>query len=72
MSRGTRAIVIRVPDELVAQVVEMLASRNARTADVPWTFSDWVRQAIHDKLAHYRRGNAKAIARRARKEGGAK
>jgi hypothetical protein len=37
---------------------ETIKSRNERTSEAPWTWSDFVRSCIEAKLAHRKRGRA--------------
>ncbi len=67
MSAGTKSYTFRLPPELVAEMEAIIRSRNERTAEAPWTWSDFVRQCIQDKVDHRDRSKkAKAVAKERR------
>lgn len=59
MSRGRRAVVVRLPDGLIEDMEVALAERNARMGQAGYTMSDWVRHAIVEKLDKLRRGRGR-------------
>jgi Arc/MetJ-type ribon-helix-helix transcriptional regulator len=63
MSKGTKPYTFRLPEDLVAEMEEAIKRRNARSAETPWTWSDFVRTAIAHKLAPLKRARARATAR---------
>jgi hypothetical protein len=64
MSKGTRIMPVRFPDELAAEVFRELSLSERTREGEPWTFSDFVRLAVAEKIAHRKRSRAK----RARKK----
>ena len=55
MSKGSRIVPVRVPDELLVRL-SAAVERSARTRfDGPWSVSEFVRSAIEDKLQHMER-----------------
>lgn len=56
MSRGRRAVVVRLPDGLIEDMEVAISERNARMKGEEQTVSDWIRQAIVEKLDKLRRG----------------
>lgn len=59
MSRGNPIVQMRVDDELLQKIDEAIESRNEHSREAPWTRSDWLRQAVLDKLSHIARSKAK-------------
>lgn len=55
MSRGSRIVKVRVPENLLAWIEETIAGRNQRTRKEPWTMSDFLREAVAEKLKHMSR-----------------
>jgi hypothetical protein len=55
MSKGTPVQTVRISPGTLVLVQDAVARRNANTADEPWTVSDFIRQAVFDKLAHMER-----------------
>jgi len=56
-SKGSDQIAVRVPADVKDAVRFVVAERNRRKpADRPWTMSDWVLDAILEKLAKIARG----------------
>ncbi len=55
MSKGSKVIPIRFPDLLLKAIGEELASRKDARAMRPINFSEWVRQACSEKIAHAKR-----------------
>lgn len=43
---------MRVDKGILAMIDEAIASRNEHSREAPWTRSDWLRQAVLDKLNH--------------------
>lgn len=70
MSAGNHITNVRLDEEMLTAIEAAIASRNKRSKQAPWTLSDFIRQAIQDKLDHTARGNGtkrkKAKARDAR------
>jgi len=59
MSKGTKIIPVRVSKQIENEINEAIISRNNVTREACWTRSDFIRQAINDKLAHIRRSRKK-------------
>lgn len=59
MSKGSKIVPIRIPDELMKSIGEELKSRKDAGALRPISFSAWVRQAIKEKIAHAKRSRGK-------------
>lgn len=59
MSRGRKQLIVRVSDEQLAKIEELIKSRNLYTREAEWTISDWVRTAIDDKIKHTERSRSK-------------
>lgn len=55
MSQGSPMFTFRLSDEMGVSVMNTIRHRNANTSDTPWTFSDFVRKAIQEKLDHMER-----------------
>jgi hypothetical protein len=61
MNKGSTRKTIRFGDDLLALIDDELARRNARNTVAPITFSDYVLQAIEDKLNHARRSRKEDV-----------
>ena len=60
-SLGSTRKTIRIGDDMLALVQEQIERRNkTKPAERPWVFTDYVMQAIADKLSHDRRGRKEA------------
>lgn len=55
MSAGTKVYPVRLADDLVSEINAAIKSRNHHSAKEPWTFSEFVRDAIKAKLDHIKR-----------------
>lgn len=55
MSAGSKVIVVRIPDALLAEMHECIDGRNERTASEPWDVSAFVRLVIREALDKRRR-----------------
>ena len=61
-SKGSKRVTIRIGDDMLALVQEQIAKRNkAKRAERPWVLTDYLMQAIADKLSHDRRGRKEGI-----------
>jgi len=60
MSKGSRIFPIRIPAEMVKEIDRELQARRDARAMRPISFSEWVRQAIKEKIAHAKRSRGKA------------
>lgn len=54
-SRGNPKILVRVTPDLLNQIRDAIASNNAFRADEPYDLSEWVRQAIRERLDKLKR-----------------
>lgn len=52
MSKGSKNVIVRFPDDLLRLVGEAVSRRNDNSRGAEWTLSDWVRAACLDKLKH--------------------
>lgn len=59
MSRGSKIVPVRIPDELLDEVEVAVSSQNYHTKGEPHTLSGWIRKCIAEKLAHLKRSNKK-------------
>jgi len=65
MSKGSRIIAIRIPDEMFAEIVNAYESANEHKYCMPYGVTTWIRKACQEKLDHLRRSkNRKTAARR--------
>lgn len=55
MSKGSTLYPVRMPKELEEKVFQAIEDRNKLTTVEPWTFSEFVRSAIREKLNHMQR-----------------
>lgn len=56
MSKGTKAFPVRLPNKLLQEVNETIQRRNDHSKEEPWTFSDFVRIALREKISKMERG----------------
>jgi metal-responsive CopG/Arc/MetJ family transcriptional regulator len=57
-SKGRQVVPVRFSPELLALVDETIASRNRHSPGEPWDRSEFIRQAVRDKISHARRSRA--------------
>lgn len=55
MSQGTRVYPVRLADDLVSEINAAIESRNHHSAKAPWNFSEFIRDALRNKLDHIKR-----------------
>lgn len=55
MSKGSKIIPVRMEASLIESISRQLNSRNEKSANSPWTMSDFIRASVIEKLQHYRR-----------------
>jgi metal-responsive CopG/Arc/MetJ family transcriptional regulator len=55
MSKGTRVYPVRLPADLVAEVELTVQRRNLMSREEPWTFSDFLRIALREKVCKMER-----------------
>lgn len=63
MTKGTTKYAIRIPIALVNEINTAVAQRNMKSAEAPWTFSDFVRQACMEKVQKMERSRGKKARR---------
>jgi hypothetical protein len=68
MSKGTRIVTLRVPDELRRACEAQIDMSEPWRAGEPWTLGEFIRVAIKEKLAKMARCRRR-YRRKARKEG---
>jgi len=60
-SLGSKRKTIRIGEDMLALVDEQIKRRNkAKPGERPWVFTDYLMQALADKLSHDRRGRKEA------------
>jgi hypothetical protein len=64
MSKGNAIIGVRVKPELLARVQQTIERRNQLTREAPWSMTDFVLAAVHDKLRHLDRARRQTARRR--------
>lgn len=68
MGKGSKRITVRVGEEMYADIIESVTSRNKHKGNQKeWTISEYVVQAIIEKMNHDFRGRRQAIKRTAEK-----
>jgi len=55
MNKGSKRVTIRIGDQLLELVREELDRRSTSAAVEPWTVSDYIIQAVAEKLSKARR-----------------
>lgn len=60
MSIGNPKIIVRLEQDLIDLIEQTMERRNKYTSRGPWTLSDFVRQAIREKIDHMRRARRRA------------
>jgi hypothetical protein len=61
MSKGTRAYLVRIPDDVMEIVQEEIALRNAHSAEEAWTLSEFVRVMILRGIRHRQRARRTGV-----------
>lgn len=59
MSAGSRIVPVRIPEDLELAILDCIAGRNLRSPNEPWTMSEFIRQAITEKLCHMERSRSR-------------
>jgi len=59
MSKGNAVWTVRIGVPLSEAIEDAIERRNKHSRAEPWTFSDFIRQAIQEKLAHMSRSRKK-------------
>ena len=60
MSKGSQIVPVRLKKAMFDEVYDEILLHNERSRHAMWSMSDFIRQAIADKLAHIKRGRKKA------------
>lgn len=55
MSKGSKIVPVRIPDEMLAEMESAVASQNFHTKGEPLTVSGWIRQCVERELRDRRR-----------------
>jgi hypothetical protein len=55
MSKGSKIVPVRIPDDLLDEMLKQIDATNLTRKEEPFRVGAWIRQAIQDKLAHNRR-----------------
>lgn len=63
MSKGSKVVPIRIPDELRKEIELFMMERNEYSREAPLSLSEWIRKACEEKIAHLKRGRTKIIGR---------
>lgn len=63
MSKGSPVVQIRVPADLLEQVLVSIARCNVNRQQEPYTLSGWVLAAIRERLAKHRRSSVRPRGR---------
>jgi hypothetical protein len=64
MSAGAQVCPIRLSEGTLCEIRQVMESRNNFTSRTPWTFSDFIREAIREKIAHMKRSRKTRKGRR--------
>jgi len=59
MSAGNKIVNVRFDDSAYARMTEEVERRNGASRDAVWTVSDYVRNAVLEKIAHSDRGRGR-------------
>lgn len=59
MSKGSKIVQVRVPDDLLKRIEEHVSSLQLNARGEPPTVSSYIRKAIEEKLAHRERSRKK-------------
>jgi hypothetical protein len=68
MSKGSKIVPVRIPEVLIHEIQEAIASADVYRFDQPYTVSEWIRGAVAERLGHLRRARTQ---RKKPKKGGA-
>lgn len=55
MSQGSPRVTIRLPQPLLDLIEQTIERRNSNTSLPPWSMSDFIQNAIWEKLDHMKR-----------------
>lgn len=59
MSKGSKIVPIRIPEDLLEQILVRIASANVQRSEEPYTMSSWIIKCIRDRLDHNTRSRRK-------------
>jgi len=59
MSKGSKIVPVRIPAKLLGQIYTLIAQRNLKSKEEPWTTSAFVLCAIREKLDHSQRSRGR-------------
>jgi hypothetical protein len=62
--RGSKIVPVRLDDDTMERITALIRSRNERSAEEPWTVSDFVRHCIQAKVRHGLRAQAQCARKR--------
>ena len=68
MSKGSKVVPVRIPDELLAEIESAIESANYHTKGEIYTVSSWIRKQLEMKLHNLRRSKCWAKERRLQTE----
>jgi len=54
-SKGSKIVPVRIPQEMLDEMQEMIASRNFNAPGEPWDVAKFIRKAVAEKIAHMKR-----------------
>lgn len=63
MSKGSKIIPVRIPDELLTDLENAVKSANSTRREMPYTVSAWIRKCVEEKLAHLKRSRKRPPGR---------
>jgi hypothetical protein len=61
MSRGTRVVPVRLPEDLMVMVQITIELRNQNSPEAPWTLSDFIRIALSEKIRKMARSRGRDL-----------
>jgi len=60
MGKGSPQLILRIPEEMLEEIKEVVDASLYRRKGEPLTVSSWIRIAIAEKLAHRKRSSGKS------------
>lgn len=64
MNKGTKKYAVRIPDDMLDEIMDVISSANKTRKGEPYTLSSWLRDAVLYKLAALERGRGSQATRR--------
>ena len=64
-AEGSPRVILRIPQDLLSEMNEVIERRNAVTREEPWDMSAFIRTAIREKIAHVLRSRRPRPRKRA-------